>query len=410
MRTPLLYALTSCVSILALSVSLAGPAKAHHVSAGQAQSVQSKPVELGTSGGSREHIVIKNRLYCYTGTLGALVEKNNDYHILSNNHVLAKENGLLNLGSGEDGQIIQPGILDLGQCTISSGDSAQQVGDLSFYVPIEFGKGKSFPDNYVDAALAVTDGSDVDSSGSILGIGPTTGNSVSPEAAVGMKVQKTGRTTGHTFGTVLALEVSVDVKYESGTARFFNQLRIRHACDTGEFSAAGDSGSQIVTVPVSGDPDSVGLLFAGGGADTFANPIEAVLDPGVGVGATLVGSPDGDTPGAMDSDYESVAAACVSEEVDSGSGNPGRGGGGRPFDSFDPAGLAVASAVKARNSERIFALPDVVGHGVGFDADGEAVIEIYVRGQAKREANRPLPVEIEGVAVRIVETGDVRAY
>jgi hypothetical protein len=51
-----------------------------------------RPVELGVSGSSIEHVVDGQRLFCYTGTLGALVTDGPNDYFLSNNHVLAKEN------------------------------------------------------------------------------------------------------------------------------------------------------------------------------------------------------------------------------------------------------------------------------------------------------------------------------
>lgn len=398
-------------SALTLTVGTIEPAAAHHVSPATAQAPQTVPIELGTSGSSREHIVSKNRLFCYTGTLGSLVQDavGGQTYILSNNHVLAKENERLNQGTGADGDIIHPGLLDAGTCTVSLGDNMESVATLSDYVEILFGQGRNKPQNSVDAAIAAVNAGDVDASGSILGIGPLSGNMVAAADAVGMPIQKTGRTTGHTFGRVLALEATVDVKYDSGTARFTDQLRIRHACDGQDFSDSGDSGSHIVTVPSSGDPDSVGLLFAGGDADTFANPMDEVASS---LMVEPVAAPDGDTSGAMAADFDAIAAACGSDGGGGGSDGgppPGRGGG-RPSLNIDPLGLAIATEIKARNSGRIFALPDVVGHGVGFTATGEAVIEIYVASGARRAAGQPMPVDIEGIPVRVIETGVIRAF
>ena len=406
MRKNIFCCFISNISALVLMVCWVVTANAHHVNGVTAQAEQDNPIKLGTSGSSREHIVIKNRLFCYTGTLGALVTDGSDQYILSNNHVLAKENGNLNLGTGGDEIIIQPGLLDLGTCTLSSGDNATQVATLSDFVVIEFGKGKTKPVNYVDAAIAIVSDNKVDSDGSILGIGPLTGRIAS--AAVDQPVQKTGRTTGHTFGTVLATGVTIDVKYDSGTARFADQIRIRHVCEGDDFSASGDSGSHIVTVPESGDPESVGLLFAGGDVDTFANPIAAVLDSTGGLSVSMdAGTTDGDTIGAMASDYETVSMDC---DTSDGGGGGGRPGGGRPFNSADPVGLSIASEVQARNSDAIFALPDVVGHGIGVNEAGEAVIEIYVASKERRAVGKPLPSDIEGVAIRMIETGVIRAF
>jgi hypothetical protein len=329
----------------------------------------------------------------------------------------------LNQGTGADDDIIQPGLLDRGLCTASLGNQATPVATLSNYVEILFGKGPNKPSNYVDAAIAAVVNGAVVANGSILGIGTLSGMAVYDDQALGLAVQKTGRTSGHTFGTVLATDVEIDVKYESGTARFVNQLRIRHACDGMDFSDNGDSGSQIVTAPDVGDPDSVGLLFAGGDADTFANPMlssDPVFEPGVldELGVAVVGGNDGvDNEGAMLSDYPTAEFCAAAGGGGGGGGGPGGGGpgggpggGGPPFGSIDPAGLAIASDVKARNSDAIFSLPDVVGHGLGFDDDGDAVIEIYVASKARREAGRPLPTDIEGVSVRVVETGVIQAF
>jgi len=89
-------------------------------------------------------------------------------------------------------------------------------------------------------------------------------------------VKKYGRTTGETNGRVYATNVTVDVQYDSGVARFVNQIVVT----PGNFSAGGDSGSLIV-VNNKRSPDhlsAVGLLFAGSSQYTIANPIDLVLD------------------------------------------------------------------------------------------------------------------------------------
>src|SRR5262245_12035491 len=97
-----------------LASGLASPAIAGHVSPAQAQAPQDTLTELGVSGSSQTFLLVRGLLYCYTGTLGALVQdKDHVQYILSNNHVLAKENGNLNYGSANE-TIIQPGLLDEG--------------------------------------------------------------------------------------------------------------------------------------------------------------------------------------------------------------------------------------------------------------------------------------------------------
>jgi hypothetical protein len=89
-----------------------------------------------------------------------------------------------------------------------------------------------------------------------------------------MRVQKYGRTTGHTLGRVSGINATVDVSYRTGSARFQGQIVI-----SGDgFSTGGDSGSLIVTKGLlSADRRPVGLLFAGSSVNTIANPIEPVL-------------------------------------------------------------------------------------------------------------------------------------
>jgi len=94
-------------------------------------------------------------------------------------------------------------------------------------------------------------------------------------ATLGMAVRKRGRTTLLTYGSVDGLSFSVNIDYGDGIGvkTLTNQISI--AADTTKnplFSDHGDSGSVIVD-------DSgfvVGLLFAGAGTSTVANPIAAV--------------------------------------------------------------------------------------------------------------------------------------
>ncbi len=192
------------------------------------------------------------------GTLGCLVSAGNTTYILSNNHVMADENRA-NIGD----PIYQPGPFD-------GGTSSDQIATLSDYKTIVF---STSANNVIDAAIAQVNPADVTGA-----TDPNAGSYGSPravtvEAAVRMKVQKYGRTTQHTTGRVQGINATVNVGYDTGTARFVNQIVI----GGGSFSAGGDSGSLIVVNGGSDDRKPVGLLFAGGGGTTIANPIDAVL-------------------------------------------------------------------------------------------------------------------------------------
>jgi hypothetical protein len=197
------------------------------------------------------------------GTLGCLATgrsapRNERLLMLSNNHVLANVN---NATYGDC--ICQPGPYDGGSCP------NDQVAILERFVPIQLGGAT----NYVDCATGwcwpdrvrpeigyVADGLN------LFHIGKQV---VAP--ALGMMVGKSGRTTQLTSGQISALNWSGKVSYgEAGEAYFENQIII-----SGTFSAGGDSGSCIWTWDAARNP--VGLLFAGGGGYTIANPMSQVL-------------------------------------------------------------------------------------------------------------------------------------
>ncbi len=201
------------------------------------------------------------------GTLGAIVTKGGSTYILSNNHVLANEN----LGSPGDAAL-QPGPFDGGS------SPADDIGVLSEFVPVVFSTTAS---NVVDAAIAQVSPADVTAATPPDGYGAPQSQTV--QAAIGMRVQKYGRTTGLTKGRVQGINATVNVGYSTGTARFVNQIVI----GGGGFSQGGDSGSLIVVQKGSDANKPVGLLFAGGGGTTIANPIDAVLSA---FGVTIVGN------------------------------------------------------------------------------------------------------------------------
>lgn len=203
----------------------------------------------------------------YTGTLGIGMRGYGGLAgrtlVLSNNHVLANENR-----SRIGDPVIQPGSLDGG----SAPDDV--IGHLYEYVPLRFAAfGDSNPPvNRVDAACA-----EISRFGEftreIFWIGYPRGwkRREDVEAALAdgnTGVQKTGRTTGFTTGTIAAVGFDGWVGYDSGDAYFEDQLLIT----PGSFSDAGDSGSCILDL----EENIVGLLFAGGATHTVANFIEDV--------------------------------------------------------------------------------------------------------------------------------------
>ena len=215
-----------------------------------------RPVPIGVSTG--------NKGECSAGTIACRVTDGSNVYALSNNHVFALEN-TAPLGS----EVLQPGMYDT-PCVYYS---ANVIGTLYNYVPISFSS-----NNTIDAAIAKTDVGQVGTATPPDGYG--TPRSTPVAAALGMLVQKRGRTTGRTLGEITGINVSVRVQYSRGVARFVNQILI----SPGGFSAAGDSGSLIVT---QADNSPVGLLFAGSSSVTIANRIDLVLAQ---FGVTIDGS------------------------------------------------------------------------------------------------------------------------
>jgi hypothetical protein len=194
-----------------------------------------------------------------SGTLGCLVVANGQLFILSNNHVLANVN---QLGQGTD--IIQPGDVSNGQ------DPADLVGVLDGGYPrIDPTPGA---DNRVDAALALTSFADnfdlVDPrfvDGTVMSEQPA-------QPAVGMNVHKCGFRTDTTFGQIAAAHLdNVMVSNDLFTANFNNMVMVTPLGRL--FSAAGDSGSIILTV---GTNQPVALLVGGSPAATFGCNIQDV--------------------------------------------------------------------------------------------------------------------------------------
>jgi len=219
-----------------------------------AQDWHERPVPLGISiGPSNQYIA---------GTLACSVSSGCHTFGLTNNHVIANEN-LNAVGTN----ILQPGRYDGGI------NPTDKIGELEDFVPIVFSTSTGTR-NKVDAAIFQTTTAEIGVATRSDGYGAPKSQTVS--AAIGMDVQKYGRTTGETYGYIDAVNVTVFVEYDTGVARFVNQIIIRNT-GGGDFSSSGDSGSLIVADGGTHDRKPVGLLFASGTGITVANPIDEVL-------------------------------------------------------------------------------------------------------------------------------------
>ncbi len=212
-----------------------------------------RPVPIGVSTGHPD---------ITAGTIGCRVTDGTNVYALSNNHVFANEN---DASTGDD--VLQPGTYDGGT------DPADAIGTLADFEPIVFydyaNPPVPIPTNTIDAAIALSLTANLGNATPSDGYGVPKSTIVAP--SLRLKLQKYGRTTGLTSGKITAVNATVDVGYDSGVARFINQIIIIPS----GFSAGGDSGSLVVTQK---GKNPVGLLFAGSARVTIANPIDAVLE------------------------------------------------------------------------------------------------------------------------------------
>lgn len=348
------------------------------------QQVQSVPVKLGTSGGNTNDSSTQgNQISCCGGTLGALVQRNGSFYILSANHVLARSDAA-NIGD----PIIQPGLID-SDCSTTG---TTTVANLSQFVNLQAAG------TDVDAAIAQIVSGTVDTSGNILLLGstatggtpdsgpPHAGNGIA--ATIGENVAKSGRTTGLTCSAVDAIEVQTSVSYQSGcgtgtnfNVTFTGQISVAG----GNFSISGDSGSLIVDENTA---DPVGLLYGGSDTDTVANPVSDVL-------AALADS-QGNKPTFVGSaaTHNVIGCSLAANAVKTA---PEQSAAAIPAEQ-----MALAQRARDMHAPELLANPYVqaIGVGASIDHPGSAAVIIVVD---PNQIPTTIPDELEGVPTRIVQ-------
>ncbi len=322
------------------------------------------------------------------GTLGCVVRDHMTgvRMILSNNHVLANRN------DGKPGDpILQPGPADGGSpqrdtiallerfetlhynqqpavCNVARayaclGNRLARLAGSHHQVQVI----QAFPNatNLVDAALArpIQDSDVLDEN---LEIGAINGQA---EAALGLEVCKSGRTTAFTEGTVSVLDATVTVNYgDERTATFEHQIV------STPMSEGGDSGSLLVA---SQTKQAVGLLFAGSSQATLFNPIQAVLM-------------------ALKIDLPGSGAKSISDQR---------------------SAAEKAQAVKDAYTGILMSKPNVVGVGIGLhkvegQRTGQVGLVVMVSHKVPPELLAPedrIPEEIDGVPVDVRDVGEISA-
>ena len=365
--------------------SASGSATVTVVPAGQGS--QPVPVNLGTSGGNaNDSSTSGNTITCCAGTLGSLVTRGGTQYILSNTHVLARSD-IATIGD----PIIQPGLVDA-NCNKSQ---AATVANLSQFYNLETGAAPK-----IDAAIAQVISGDVSTSGEIEYLGATADANGIPlpgaphagagaAAAVNMAVAKSGRSTGLTCSTVFSTLTSTSVEYQKGcgtgtnfSVTYANQVDVAG----GSFSAAGDSGSLIVSESTA---DPVALLYAGSDADTVGNPVSEVLSffKSGSNSATFVGGAAHQVIGCT-LPLKPASATLTAQAA-----------------TASAEGLQRATAVRDVHAPELLAHPEVQAVGVGgsYDNPSEPAILFFV---TKGQPRTSIPLQVDGIRTRIVE-GDL---
>jgi hypothetical protein len=351
---------------------------------------QALPVKLGTTGGnSTDSTTSGTKVTCCSGTLGALVERGGTFFILSNNHVLDKSD------QGAVGDpITQPGLVD-NNC--SGGTLVAHLTAAAALKPSPCSGVCTGPaPSNVDAAIAQIVSGAVDTSGTILDLGPAGATSIAPAPpsatlanpatvlSLNEGVAKSGRSTGLTCSTVQSVSTQVSVDYNiscGGTKAFTSVFSNQVIVNGGNFSASGDSGSLIVT---SDTARPVGLLYGGNSTSTSANPIQDALNAFSGGGAlAVVGSGD-------------HAVSCAAQAT-APSANLGPGSSAAQLS--EPERQRVTAVLQTRAAELMqdTAVTSVEA-GASEDSPGEGALVIHLAAAPRS----PVPPVIDGVRTKVV--------
>lgn len=222
------------------------------------------------------------------GTLGALVQDTDGVlYGLSNNHVTGGCNS-----AKRQMPIVAPGVFDVSPLGFDPTTLGYHDRSIALVAGIP---GTADIANNLDAAVFKIRNEATVSS--MQGTWYDTPNLIL-DPTDGMAVEKVGRTTGHTTGTIFShahepLSVQYDVRgvdYSFSGQVYFSPVYLVVGKSGQDFSAEGDSGSLITTVK-DGVRYAVGLLIGGAkgqaGVDyTYVLPIKPILDK---LGMSLVG-------------------------------------------------------------------------------------------------------------------------
>ncbi len=221
-----------------------------------------------------------------------------------------------------------PAFLTAGHC---GNDSKTWTADQGGSQPLGTVSDSQFPKT--DFALVTYDDANAQPQSAVdLQNGSTQEITKAAEAAVGMKVQRSGSTTGLSDGTVTGLDATVNY----GNGDIVNGLIQTDVC-----AEPGDSGGAMFS-----DDSAVGLTSGGSGdctsgGETFFQPVtDALKATGAEIGAGGGGAGGGDAGGDN-------GAAGGNGAGDAGAGNAGAGNAGAGNAGAGNAGAGNAGAGNA---------------------------------------------------------------
>lgn len=361
------------------------------------QSQLTTPVLLGASGGNNDdYDTHGNQIAdCCGGTLGSLIQDNNNHqYLLSNNHILARSDHA-SVGDA----IIQPGLIDNNCTPNGEGAGTSLVGSLTGWLPL------SASTTNVDAAIAQVNSGAVSTTGNILELGTRQADgtlSAAPPgvsstggkgeaATLNLTVAKSGRTTGLTCASVSALALDLNVDYYLDcaetkpylTKNYTNQIAI----SGNQFSDAGDSGSLVVNAA---NAEPVGLFFAGG--MDAAGVSQGVANPATDVLSELSAQPGGATYSFVGGQDHAVSCLNYGDSTVSVAQNS------------TLAGAENSRAQQAMAQARTLINPStgILGVATGKSSDhaGEAAVILYVDEAMSAAA----PQSVNGVRTLVIPT------
>jgi hypothetical protein len=361
---------------------------------------QTPPVKMGTTGGNSTDSTTNGKtITCCSGTLGSLWLRGGTFFVLSNNHVLNKSD------QGAVGDpITQPGLVD-DSCGQQPSTLVAHLTQAAALKPTSISTtgacaGQPAPcgpaPSNVDAAIAAIVAGTVDTTGTILDLGPVGSTSIAPALpssnlanpatvlANNEGVAKSGRSTGLTCSTLQAVGTTVSVVYNAscgGAAAFTSTFTNQVIINGGSFSSMGDSGSLIVT---SDTARPIALLYGGNTTSTSANPIQDVINAFT----------SGGTPSVVGGGDHAVSCAAQAKGP---SAPPAPSAG---FSALSAQERQRVAAAQGKNASALMQDPAIrsVTAGASQDNAQEGALVIQVSGDTRS----PIPAVIDGVRTRIV--------